>query len=224
MNPSEDTKLIGAKLEQIKKHYGSGEAIDNNLVYSEQRYRRHMDNSKIPTRIETAYQVSLLLLAEQEDLRNKNETLTEYQQSQLDVIDRIISEFHNKGYSSMRTFQAFDYKLHEKEFQERFLKYSFLLVSFIFILVGLVMMYDDYKNIAMIFGILLISIYFILLYLNVRQNMMRYKYNWEKIYWKPPNFSKSKVCNKSSNAGIYMAIIGIFIAASLFGIVTVSFK
>ena len=211
---------ILVKLNEVRDDINSKNKPHSNLVYAFDRYRKFMDNDLIPSRIEASMNLSMLL-AEQTDLRNKNKTLTEYQQSQLKVIDRIISDFHNKGYTSLRSFQSLDYKVNEKQFQARFLKYTFMLVSFIFILVGLSMMNEGYKSIALLLGSSTIIIYFIILYLNIRQNMMRYKYDWEKLYWKQPNSSANKTCNKQTNQILWMIVV-LGIASVGFGLVTVS--
>ena len=227
---SDDLGEIIGKLQTIKNNIaGIADENDNsntnpkpNLVYSFDRFRKFMDNDLIPARIESAMNLGLLM-SEQTDLRNKNKTLTEYQHAQLKVIDRIISDFHNKGYTSLRSFQSLDYKVNEKKFQLRFIKYTFMLVSFLFILVGLAMMYEGYKTVAVMLGSTLIIIYFIILYLNIRQNMLRYKYDWEKIYWKPPTYSKKNTCDKQTNNILWIVVI-LGILSVAFGLVSVSLR
>lgn len=218
-----DLEEIIKKLTEIKEDIaGTTNSPKPNLVYSFDRFRKFMDNDLIPARIEAAMNLGLLM-AEQTDLRNKNKTLTEYQSAQLKVIDRIISDFHNKGYTSLRSFQSLDYKVNEKKFQLRFIKYTFMLVSFLFILVGLAMMNEGYKTIAVMIGSTLIIIYFIILYLNIRQNMLRYKYDWEKIYWKPPTHLNKNTCDKQTNNILWMVII-LGILSVAFGLISVSLR
>lgn len=235
VNADQNMELIIEKMKETKANIekvgyiytnsdtpNSTSEYKDNLAYAFDRYRKYMDNDLIPSRIEAAMNVGMLL-SEQTDLRNKNKTLTDYQNSQLKVVDRIISDFHNKGYTSLRSFQSLDYKVNEKQFQARFLKYTFMLVSFIFILIGVSMMNEGYRKIATILGSFMIIVYFILLYLNVRQNMMRYKYDWEKIYWRQPNSSANKTCDKKTNNIMWMVIV-LGILSVVFGVVTVSIK
>lgn len=167
-----------AKLIQNNKNEPSWESSFN-------RWRQFMDNQLIPTRIE---QITLVanLAAEQADLKNKNETLVKTQSDQLDVIDRVVNDFYNRGYSSLRSFQSTDYKLNEKEFQIRFLKYSLMLISFSSVLLGLsIMRYIPFNMVASIITILML-IFMVALYLNIRHNRLRFKYEWDKLYYKGP--------------------------------------
>lgn len=190
-----DNLKTNIKLIYDDMHKGEGEP---NPTYTQNwdKFRKFMDNEMIPLRIEQSL-ITGNLYAEQIDLNNKNKTLTKHQKAQLDVIDRIIGDFNNKTYSSLRNFQSLDYKINEKKFQARFLKYSFILVSFIFILVGLGMMDLIPKEIIVGVSVIFILLYFTVLYLNIKQNMHRYKYDWEKIYWKPPEYKK-KTCQSDT--------------------------
>lgn len=183
-----------------------------------ERFRNFMDFYLVPSRIENAVNLAYLI-SEQADLRNKNKTLTEYQKAQLKVIDRIISDFHNKGYTSLRSVQSLDYRVNEKKFQARFVRYTFMLVSVIGILGGITLLNPSFRLIAQIIGILLIIIYTILLYLNIRQNMLRYKYDWEKLYWKSPKKFDVNDCDKDKSKLLqYILLIGLF-TLSIVGII-----
>jgi len=178
---SKEKNYIKNKLHLIAFYMLNGDVEQGTKEYDFNRYRLYMDNQLIPTRLEQTMVIGNLL-AEQQDLLYKNKTLSDYQKKQLEVIDRIINDFYNKTYSSIRTFQSLDYKVNEKQFQVRFLKYSFLLVSFIFLMVGLLMAKLVNKSIVTAVCTIAMVLYLTLLFLNVRQNMNRYKYDWEKLY------------------------------------------
>lgn len=192
---SNEKNNVKNKLHLIAFYMLNGDTEQGTKEYDFNRYRLYMDNQLMPTRLEQTMVVGNLL-AEQQDLLYKNKTLSDYQKKQLEVIDRIINDFYNKTYSSIRTFQSLDYKVNEKNFQVRFLKYSFLLVSFIFFLIGFRMVNMLNKSIVTAVCTIATMLYLLLLFLNIRQNMNRYKYDWEKLYWKPPEMKKSK-CNNS---------------------------
>lgn len=157
-------------------------------------YRKYVDNTIIPFRIHGAVMVGNLS-TEQSDLQNKNESLVKVQREQLKVIDRVVSDFYNKGFSSYRSFQRNDYKINHKDFQIRHLKYSFIIFAISMILLGLSLM--GRMNIAVSSSIIaiLVILYSIFFYLKVQQNRMRRKYEWDKMYYKGPKAKDS--CNNS---------------------------
>jgi ABC-type oligopeptide transport system ATPase subunit len=65
------------------------------------------------------------LITEQTDLLHKNKLITTHQEDQLKVVDRVISDFYNKGYNSLRSYQSLDRKLNENEFKLRLIKHGF---------------------------------------------------------------------------------------------------
>ena len=155
------------------------------------RWRQFIDNQLIPTRIEQSTLVANLA-AEQADLKNKNETLVKIQSDQLSVIDRVVNDFYNRGYSSLRSFQSTDYKINEKDFQIQFLKYGFILSALSSILIGLSMLNYIPKSISSAIISVLFILYFIILIMKVRHNRLRLKYEWNKVYYKGPKTDTKK--------------------------------
>ena len=143
------------------------------------------DNQVVPLRIEQ-YIMYATLLNEQQDLNAKNVTLTDNQKVQLGMVDRILSDFHNKGYGSMREFQSLDYNLHHKDLQISTIKYTTLLASVIFLMIGLTMMGIFDETVTATVTSIMIIVYFLVVFMQYKQNQVRRKYDWNKIYWKSP--------------------------------------
>ena len=148
-------------------------------------WKEFNDNQVVPLRIEQ-YVMYATLLNEQQDLYAKNTTLTKNQEIQTDMVKRILSDFHNKGYGSMREFQSLDYNLHHKDLQISTIKYTTLLASIIFLMLGLTMIGTFNFNVTATVSTILVIIYFLILLLQFKQNQVRRKYDWNKIYWKSP--------------------------------------
>lgn len=158
------------------------------------RYRLYVDNTVMPFRVHGAVMVGNLS-TEQSELANKNQTLVNVQRDQLKVIDRVVSDFYNKGFSSFRSFQRKDFKINHKEFQIRHLKYSFMIFAMSMILLGLSLMGKMNITVASSIIATLVISYSIFFYLKVQQNRMRRKYEWDKMYYKGPKAKDQ--CNNS---------------------------
>ena len=163
-------------------------------------WKEFYDNQVIPLRLEQ-YIMYATLLNEQQDLYSKNTTLTENQEIQLKMVDRILSDFNNKGYGSMREFQSMDYNINLKNLQITYIKYTTVLTSIIFLMTGLTMMGMFDINITVLVGTILIIIYLFILFLNFKQNQVRRKYDWDKMYWKSPKSGK-----KNNNSCKFLGI------------------
>lgn len=148
-------------------------------------WKEFNDNQVVPLRIEQ-YIMYATLLNEQQDLFAKNTTLTGNQKIQLELVERILSDFHNKGYGSMREFQSLDYNLHYKNLQISTVKYTTLLASIIFMMIGLSMIGVFNQQVTATVASILLLFYFIVLLLQFKQNQIRRKYDWNKMYWNTP--------------------------------------
>lgn len=155
------------------------------------RYRTYIDNTVMPFRVHGAVMIGNLS-TEQSELYNKNITLNKVQKEQLNVIDRVVSDFYNKGFSSFRSFQRKDYKINHKEFQIRHLSYSFIIFSMSMILLGLSLMGKMNISVSSFIIALLVISYSIFFYLKVQQNRMRRKYEWDKMYYGPKQDDKCR--------------------------------
>lgn len=154
------------------------------------------DSQVIPLRLEQRI-MHATLLNEQQDLYSKNTTLTDNQHVQLGMVDRILSDFNNKGYGSMRKFQLMDYKINLKNLHITFIKYITLLSAIIFVMLGLTMMGLLDANLTVMMSTIIFIIFIIIVILNLKQNQTRRRYNWNNIHWKSPKSypnSKSKTC------------------------------
>lgn len=148
-------------------------------------WKEFNDNQVVALRIEQ-FIMYATLLNEQQDLYAKNKTLTENQDIQLELVQRILSDFHNKGYGSMREFQSLDYNLHYKDLQISTIKYTVLLASIIFLMIGMTMIGLFNQTVTATASSILLMIYLLILILQFKQNQIRRKYDWNKIYWKSP--------------------------------------
>jgi len=148
-------------------------------------WKEFNDNQVVPLRIEQ-FIMYATLLNEQQDLLQKNQTITDNQKMQLNMVNRILSDFHNKGYGSMREFQSLDYNIHHKTLQINIIKYTTLLASIIFLMFGLTMIGIFNQNVTVTVTSMLIIVYLLVIFMQFKQNQVRRKYDWNKIYWKSP--------------------------------------
>lgn len=193
-------KLTMVQEQELKdKLHVMSKLIVNNISessYAEafNKWRKYLDNTVLPFRVHSSIMVGNLA-TEQSDLENKNKTLVNVQKEQLKVVDRVVSDFYNKGFSSFRSFQRKDYKINHKEFQIRHLKYSFIIFAISMILLGLSLMGKMNIAISSTIIAILIILYSIFFYLKIQQNRMRRKYEWGKMYYKGPK--QEDKCNNN---------------------------
>lgn len=150
-------------------------------------------NNIIPLRIEQSV-INSNLTTDQADLANKNSSIVNLQKEQMSVIDRVITDFYNKGYTSLRNFQSTDYKLQHKEFQLKYIKYAFICIAFNSVLLGFSLLGLMDMTVALVVAFVLGCYYLIMLFLEVGQNRTRMKYEWDKMYFKGPK-KESKCSN-----------------------------
>ena len=169
-------------------NYSKGDkntATDELLKQNVSDWKEFNDNQVVPLRIEQ-FIMYATLLNEQQDLLSKNQTITDNQKMQLDMVNRILSDFHNKGYGSMREFQSLDYNIHHKTLQINIIKYTTLLASIVFLMFGLTMIGIFNQNVTATVTSMLIITYILVIFMQFKQNQVRRKYDWNKIYWKSP--------------------------------------
>lgn len=169
-------------------NYSKGDkntATDELLKQNVSDWKEFNDNQVVPLRIEQ-FIMYATLLNEQQDLLSKNQTITDNQKMQLDMVNRILSDFHNKGYGSMREFQSLDYNIHHKTLQINIIKYTTLLASIVFLMFGLTMIGIFNQNVTATVTSMLIITYMLVIFMQFKQNQVRRKYDWNKIYWKSP--------------------------------------
>ena len=109
-----------------------------------------------------------------------------------EIVRSILQDFNNVNYVNMRRYQLTDYKINETRSNMHFVKYAFLLVSVVGLLAGLQLrtelgVPDNFlpisKGFLTITTVFLILTYIAVFFLHRKQNMMRKKYNWNKLYW-----------------------------------------
>ena len=169
-------------------NYSKGDkntATDELLKQNVSDWKEFNDNQVVPLRIEQ-FIMYATLLNEQQDLLSKNQTITDNQKMQLDMVNRILSDFHNKGYGSMREFQSLDYNIRHKTLQINIIKYTTLLASIVFLMFGLTMIGIFNQNVTATVTSMLIITYMLVIFMQFKQNQVRRKYDWNKIYWKSP--------------------------------------
>lgn len=117
---------------------------------------------------------------------------TERNTQKKEIIRSILHDFNNQNYVNMRQYQLTDYKINETRNNMHFIKYAFLLFSVIGILGGLQLRTDlkiENNQIPISQGffitssIILMATYLFVFLLHQKQNKMRKKYNWNKLYW-----------------------------------------
>ena len=165
-------------------------------------WKEFYDNQVVPLRLEQ-YIMHATLLNEQQDLYSKNTTLVDNQTVQLSMVDRILSDFNNKGYGSMREFQSIDYNINLKNLHIQYIKYTTLLAAVIFLMTGLTMIGIFDPNLTILIGSILIIVYVFILLLNFKQNQVRRKYSWNNIYWKSPNSDDKSSKNQCKFLGVF---------------------
>jgi len=163
----------------------TNEETDDLRAQNVRDWKEFNDNQVVPLRIEQ-FIMYATLLNEQQDLLEKNKTITDNQKIQLNMVNRILSDFHNKGYGSMREFQSLDYNIHYKTLQINIIKYTTLLASVVFLMFGLTMIGIFNQNVTATVTSILIIIYMLVIFMQFKQNQVRRKYDWNKIYWKSP--------------------------------------
>jgi hypothetical protein len=170
--------------EQIDRVTTYGPGLTNWLEF--------IGNNIIPSRIEQSV-INSNLATDQADLSNKNSSIVNLQREQMSVIDRVITDFYNKGYTSLRNFQSTDYKLQNKEFQLEYIKYAFICIAFNSIIIGVSLLGYLNITIALVVAFVIGFIYLMMLFLEIRQNRSRMKYEWDKMYFKGPK--KNTTCD-----------------------------
>lgn len=183
MPNSEEIKTLLDFSNQMKST--ESEATDELREQNVREWKEFNDNQVVPLRIEQ-FIMYATLLNEQQDLLQKNQTITDNQKMQLNMVNRILSDFHNKGYGSMREFQSLDYNIHYKTLQINIIKYTTLLASIIFLMFGLTMIGIFNQNVTATVTSMLIIVYLLVIFMQFKQNQVRRKYDWNKIYWKSP--------------------------------------
>lgn len=149
------------------------------------KFKKFYDNELLPLRLEQAT-LYANLQSDQADLTIKNDTLVKHQKAQLKVIDRIVSDFYNKGFVSMREYQSIDYNINKKKLMMQIINLTFALVSFVAIVTGFHMNGTIRQNMAS--GLVSVAVigYIVFLLMHYRQNLYRNKYDWNKMYWDAP--------------------------------------
>jgi hypothetical protein len=203
MTAEDNTEV--STLSDVSASYKSAPDPDNEVLNIQknkvEEWKMFNDNQVVPLRIEQ-YVMYATLLNEQQDLYAKNTTLTENQDIQVNMVNRILSDFHNKGYGSMREFQSLDYNLHYKELQISIIKYTTLLASVIFLMIGMTMMGLFNENVTISVTSILIVVYLLVIFMQYKQNQVRRKYDWNKLYWKSP-ISGKKTADSCKFMGIF---------------------
>jgi uncharacterized membrane protein len=135
-------------------------------------------------------QLPMMLKYNEEILKNKSINNS----NKAEVIDSILHDFNNMNFVNMRRYQLTDYKINETRSNTHFIKYAFLIVSVIALMGGLHLRTDtlpagaqNYLPVSskMFTGVSIVLFigFFTMLLLHQKQNKIRRKYNWNKLYW-----------------------------------------
>jgi hypothetical protein len=186
-NVATSTKTVRDRLHQIAQgiestgYVGGSSSFNTTDHEAFRRWRKFYDATMIPLRLEQCVMYANLV-NEQNDLNNKNNVLVKTQKEQLDVIDRVIQDYTNKGFTSYKSFQSTDYKMNQKAFQLTYIRIAIMLLSFYSILVGLAILEQISIDTVIYIGTFTSILYIIIMYINMRYNNRRFFYEWDKIY------------------------------------------
>lgn len=127
-----------------------------------------------------------------ENLMKAKDVLSYTSGKKSEIVKGILHDYNNMNYVNMRKYQITDYRLQESRSRIHFMKYGFLIISIIGILGGLSLRSQD-ETIGQSFtiptdmfigtSVLLVVSYLTVYLLHQKQNMIRKKYNWDKLYW-----------------------------------------
>jgi hypothetical protein len=169
----------------------SATASDNTaLISAIDTWKKFYDTEYIPLRLEQSI-LYAFLTNEQYDLHKKNEVIVDHQSAQLKVIDRIVNDFYNKSFSSLRNYQSIDYKINQMNSNIHSMKYTFMLIALLSMLIGATAMGKVKEQFSGIIAITLIIAFCLLQLMKYRQSLYRNKYDWHKIYWSSPESSST---------------------------------
>lgn len=161
---------------------GGDTAIQNAV----QTWKQFYDKEYVPLRLEQSI-LHAFLSNEQFDLTKKNEVLVEHQKAQLRVIDRIVNDFYNKSFSSMRNYQSIDYKINNVRSNIQLIKYAAILVAAMSMLLGMKATGTMNAEMLTMVSTVLVLLYALIVIMTYRQKLYRNKYNWNRMYWSAPS-------------------------------------
>lgn len=107
------------------------------------------------------------------------------------LITAILTDYDNVNYLNMRRYQSTDYKLERSRYQQRFIQYGFVIVSIIGLLSSTLTKEGPMSGLFVSISSGLVLFYLIAFLLYSKQNMVRKKYNWNKLYWNVENLKKT---------------------------------
>jgi hypothetical protein len=100
-----------------------------------------------------------------------------------DMIQSILNDYENVNYVNMRQYQITDYKINNSRSKMSHIKYAFFIVSLCGLLAGLYLRGTVPFDLFVGTCLILIVLYITIIALREKQNNIRKKYNWNKLYW-----------------------------------------
>jgi hypothetical protein len=100
-----------------------------------------------------------------------------------DMIKSILNDYENVNYVNMRQYQITDYKINNSRSKMSHIKYAFFIVSLCGLLSGLYLRGTVPFDLFVGTCLILIVLYITIIALREKQNNIRKKYNWNKLYW-----------------------------------------
>ena len=178
-------------LSESEKNNSSIDLYAETLNKSLDKWLQYIGQDIMPRRIEQNV-ISSNLINEQVDLTSKNDSIDKLQRDQIRVIDRVLTDYYNKGFSSLRHFESSEYKLNKLQFNSTAIKYAyiFLFVNVFIYSLTLLGLFETY--VSSIITVISVILYLFVYLIRYKSNQNRSKYNWNKLYFGSPE--KRKTC------------------------------
>lgn len=178
-------------LSDSEKNNSSIDLYAETLNKSLEKWLQYIGQDIMPRRIEQNV-ISSNLINEQIDLTSKNDSIDKLQRDQIRVIDRVLTDYYNKGFSSLRHFESSEYKLNKLQFNATAIKYAYFVMFLNMFVYSLTLMGIVPSNISSMVTLFTVLMYIFIFLVKYKSNMSRSKYNWDKFYFGSPE--KKKTC------------------------------
>lgn len=161
------------------------------LSKSLEKWLQYIGQDIMPRRIEQNV-ISSNLINEQIDLTSKNNSIDKLQRDQIKVIERVLTDYYNKGFSSLRNFESTEYKLHHLNFNATAIQYAFMVLFLNMFIYSLMLLGIVTRSVFVMVFWFTVLIYISVYMIQWKSNMHRSKYNWNKWYFGSPE--KQRQC------------------------------
>jgi uncharacterized membrane protein YjjP (DUF1212 family) len=191
-------QLYKYKLSDSERNAEPMRLTATNIDDSLQTWTQYLGQDILARRIEQNL-ITANLINEQVDLTSKNESIVNQQREQIKVVDRILDEYYNKGYSSLKNFESMEYKLNRLQFRASALKYAFVVLFVNMFVYSLTLLRWISPYASSITFVATTLVYCILFLVKYQVNRYRSKYNWDKMYFGAPEKNTRSCVHSNAN-------------------------